>query len=123
MHEEGHTSKLQPKAWEGVLVGYDDDSPTFRIYNRTTQQVLSSRNVTFIEPVLVLPPSVTTENDEEDIDISDLQTIAEGITSLDAVKDNGTSGTNILGDGSSALPPSPDPRYSEPLGSTRRLRR
>eukprot|EP00752_Nemacystus_decipiens_P005704 g5162.t1 len=56
VHVEGHTTKLQPQAWEGVLVGYDNDSPTFRIYNRTTGRITSSRNVTFIEsPPAILP--------------------------------------------------------------------
>eukprot|EP00903_Cladosiphon_okamuranus_P019947 g18331.t2 len=41
---EGHTTKLQARAWEGALVGYDNDSPTFRIYNRTTGRITSSRN-------------------------------------------------------------------------------
>lgn len=80
-YEEGHTSKLQPKAWEGVLSGNDDKRPTFRAYNRTTQQVLSSRNVTFIEPVPELP-AFTMAAQDEDIDIIDQETIAEGITSL-----------------------------------------
>ena len=34
VHVERHTSKLEEKVWEGVLVGYDSDSPTYRIYNR-----------------------------------------------------------------------------------------
>ena len=49
VHVERHISKLEEKAWEGVLVGYDSDSPTNRIYNRQTGRVVSSRNVTFIE--------------------------------------------------------------------------
>ena len=31
------------------MVGYDSDSPSYRIYNRYTGRVSSSRNVTFIE--------------------------------------------------------------------------
>ena len=33
VHEEGHRDKLDERAWEGVLllVGYNNDSPTYRI--------------------------------------------------------------------------------------------
>ena len=46
---EGYTPKLQPKAWEGVLVGYDSDKPTFRVYDRSPGRISCSRNVSFIE--------------------------------------------------------------------------
>ena len=49
VHVEGYTTKVQPKAWEGILVGYDSDKPTFRVYDRYTGSVSSSRNVSFIE--------------------------------------------------------------------------
>ena len=49
VHVERHISELEEKAWEGVLVVYDSDSPTCRLYNRQTGRVVSSRNVTFIE--------------------------------------------------------------------------
>ena len=52
----GYTTKLQPKAWEGVIVGYDSGKPTFRVYDRYTGIISSSRNVSFIEePPTVLP--------------------------------------------------------------------
>ena len=57
VHIEGHVTKLQPKAWEGVLVGYNDDSPTFRVYNRATGRITSSRNVSFIEPAPAVLPT------------------------------------------------------------------
>ena len=47
-----YTSKLEDKAWEGVLIGYDNDSPTYRIYDRSSGKIFSSRNVTFIEQVV-----------------------------------------------------------------------
>ena len=86
VHVEGHTTKLQPRAWEGVLVGYDNDSPTFRIYNRTTGRVTSSRNVTFIEtPPAVVPPADSagdfdTENEPESPDVDNIN---DGITLLE----------------------------------------
>ena len=48
VHVEGYTTKLQPKAWKGVLVGYDSNKPTFRVYDRYTGRILSSRNVSII---------------------------------------------------------------------------
>ena len=49
VHKEGYTSKLEDKTWEGVLIGYDNDSPTYRIYDRSSGKIFSSRNVTFTE--------------------------------------------------------------------------
>eukprot|EP00903_Cladosiphon_okamuranus_P021709 g19958.t1 len=86
VHVEGHTTKLQPRAREGVLVGYDNDSPTFCIYNRTTGHITSSRNVTFIEsPPVVLPPAdssgdLETENEP---DSPGVDNINDGITLLE----------------------------------------
>ena len=68
VHVEGHTTKLQPKAWEGVLVGYNNDSPSFRVYNRETKRITSSRNVTVIdEPQVVLPAA--DESGDPDFDV------------------------------------------------------
>ena len=49
VHEEGHRDKLDQRAWEGVLVGYNNDSLTYRIYDNANSKIVSSRNVTFIE--------------------------------------------------------------------------
>ncbi|CAN0051570.1 unnamed protein product, partial [Sphacelaria rigidula] len=49
VHKKGHINKLKDTAWEGVLIGHDDDSPTYRIYDRYSGKIYSSRNVTFIE--------------------------------------------------------------------------
>ncbi len=92
VHVEGHTTKLQPKAWEGVLVGYNNDSPTFRVYDRRTGRVTSSRNVTFIEtPPAVLPiaADTSTELDFEEEPVSaDGDDINNGITLLEQTHDN-----------------------------------
>ena len=56
VHNEGHLRKLDPRAREGVLIGYDDDKPTYRIYFRETGQVTSTRNVAFTEK---LPVSIS----------------------------------------------------------------
>ena len=49
LHVEGYTTKLQPKAWEGVLVGCDSDKPIFRVCECYTGGILSPRNVSLIE--------------------------------------------------------------------------
>ncbi|CAM9664076.1 unnamed protein product, partial [Sphacelaria rigidula] len=49
VHVETHTKKLEPRAWEGRLVGYSMDSESSRIYNPETRKVRESRNVVFIE--------------------------------------------------------------------------
>ena len=38
VHEEGHRDKLDQRAREGVLVGYNSDSPTYRIFASTNQR-------------------------------------------------------------------------------------
>ena len=117
VHEEGHTTKLQPRAWEGVLVGYDDDSPTFRVYDRTTGRVGSSRNVTFIEPAPPQIPLYDASSDtdqDEGINTEDAQAIDDGITFLDNSGDSGaTSNDNIR---------SRKELLEQRLGADRRLR-
>ncbi len=49
VHVEGAKDKLNERAWEGKLVGYDSQSRTYRIYKPSTRKVIRSRNVTFIE--------------------------------------------------------------------------
>ena len=41
--------KLEPKAWEGIFVGYACDSPAYLIYNPATKNVIRSQNVKFNE--------------------------------------------------------------------------
>ena len=57
VHNRGNLRKLDPRAREVVLIGYDDDKPTYRIYFRETGQVTSTRNVVFSE---VPPAAIST---------------------------------------------------------------
>ena len=41
--------KLEPKAWEGIFVGYACDSPAYLIYNPATKNVIRSKHVKFNE--------------------------------------------------------------------------
>ena len=101
VHVEGYTTKLQPKAWEGVLVGYDSDRPTVRVYDRYTGRISSSRNVSFIEePPTVLPTADSggqEESEAPDFDLEpgsdfmdDYQSIKHGISSLEASNTDAT---------------------------------
>lgn len=115
VHVEGHTTKLQPKAWEGVLVGYNDDSPTFRVYNRETKRLASSRNVIFIEePQAVLPPAEDAPDDPDfdvgaEPDSPDEDIINTGISLLEDTDTTPVDTTsNAVNSGSS--PATQDPR-------------
>ena len=55
-HEEHARRKLDSKAWEGVLVGYADDSPAYRILDTHTRKVHQSIHVTFWERPWQQPP-------------------------------------------------------------------
>ncbi|CAB1104474.1 unnamed protein product [Ectocarpus sp. CCAP 1310/34] len=115
VHVEGHTNKLQPKAWEGILVGYNSDSPSFQVYNRETRRITSSRNVTFIEE----PPAVIPTVDASDESVSDFEDktaspdeyiINKGISLLEQTdtESTGTSSSNT--NSSRSSPAAQDPR-------------
>ena len=101
VHVEWYTTKLQPKAWEGVLVGYDSDKPTLRVYDHYTGRISSSRNVSFIEePPTALPTADSggARNRSLDFDLEpdsdfmdDYQSIKHGISSLE-VSDTDATG-------------------------------
>ena len=55
VHEEVHTNKLEHRAWEGRLVGFSEESKSYRIYNSETRRVRVSQNVIFIETPSVAP--------------------------------------------------------------------
>ena len=55
VHVETYTRKLDPKAWEKRLCGYNMDNKSCRIYNPVEWNVRESRNVIFIETPPTLP--------------------------------------------------------------------
>lgn len=73
VHVETYTKKLEPKAWEGRVVGYSSDSKSWRVYNPTSQSVRESRNVVFIEtPSAMLPaPNLDKGMEEGDFTYDD----------------------------------------------------
>lgn len=46
---ETHNSKLRPRSFECVLIGYEPNLKAYRLWHRPTGKVVVSRNVTFIE--------------------------------------------------------------------------
>jgi hypothetical protein len=44
-----HLSKFDPKALEGIFVGYDAESHTYRVFNKSTRRVEESCSVVFEE--------------------------------------------------------------------------
>ena len=65
VHQPLHTGKLEEKAWEGRLVGYDANSPTYRIYNPASRNIIRSRNVTFIESPKITSKAEDLGDDED----------------------------------------------------------
>ena len=87
VHVERHIiSKLEEKAWAGVLVGYNSESPTYRFYNRQTGRVVSSRNVTFIEQaarhISTDAQATWARSNGDDDDISNFQTMSKKQTTI-----------------------------------------
>lgn len=76
VHMERCTIRLQEKAWERVLVGYDNDSRSFRVYVRTGKAE-SSRNVSFIDQ----PPAVIPTTDEQGGNIMTIEICLTSMTS------------------------------------------
>eukprot|EP00952_Eustigmatos_sp_NYUAD-ZCMA_P010900 44463-Eustigmatos_ZCMA.PRE.1 len=64
----GDRQKLDPKAWRGILVGYDESNTScYRVYNPEVGQTRRSVHVTFDEEVFPAKLEVTCrdEHDEE----------------------------------------------------------
>ena len=49
VHVETHQKKLDPRAWEGRIAGFGQDSLAYRVYHAGSQTVRENRNVIFIE--------------------------------------------------------------------------
>lgn len=104
VHVETHTKKLEPRAWEGRLVGYSTDSKSYRIYNPATKRVRESRNVVFIETPSALPRLEVGGFDDGDF------TYDEGDDLVRDVRDH-TSNIDIHG-------PSPNIDAADPFVTT-----
>ena len=100
VHEEGHHEKLDQRSWAYVLVGYNNDSPTYRLLDSTNGKIVRSRNVTFIEQVQSNTPStiIVDDNDERRMNSDDLENVYDGITSLES-----TDSDNVEDDNNSTV--------------------
>ena len=62
---DAQRSKLDPKSWEGTLVGYSESQKGWRIWNPVKRQVNISRDVAFFETEVGNPPETDRENPDE----------------------------------------------------------
>ena len=98
-------------------MGYNNDSPSFRVYDRETRRITSSRNVTSIKEPQVLLPAAD-ESGDPDFDVEaeppspDEDIIIKGILLLEemdtTILDTGSSVTNC-----SSSSAAQDPRAGE----------
>jgi hypothetical protein len=70
--DKSQRRELDDRAWKGVFVGYDSESPAWLVYNPATRRVVSSRNVVFDEVVVFAMGESNAEqrNDDEEDSIS-----------------------------------------------------
>lgn len=73
VHQQQFIVKLMKKAWKERLVGYNQERPTYRIFDLLTRNVILSRNLTSIESPSRTPDSSLSLHDQEDIRIPDHQ--------------------------------------------------
>ena len=60
VHIETYTKKLELKAVEGRLVGYSNNSKSYRVFDPATRRIMESRNVVLIET----PPQILRWNND-----------------------------------------------------------
>lgn len=49
VHKEGYRDKASERAWQKVLAGYHEESPSYRAYRLGTQTTIKTLNVRSIE--------------------------------------------------------------------------
>lgn len=99
-HKRGKTEK---KSRKGILVGYDLDSPSYRIYLKEEDDIVSSENVVFDENPENQRSSIefqmTDENEEKDLernhDTSSSETASQSSEYVDISDDSDSSGVLI----------------------------
>ncbi|GJY32012.1 retrovirus-related pol polyprotein from transposon TNT 1-94 [Tanacetum coccineum] len=65
LNTKDYLTKFDPKSYEGVFLGYSQNSKAYIILNKHTRKVKESLNVTFDE---TLPPSKTSPLVDDDLD-------------------------------------------------------
>ena len=95
MHVETHQKKLDPRAWEGRVVGFGQDSLTYRVFRTFSQTVRESRNVIFIEtPSVVRAPDFETAFDEGTFAYDEPDDLVRDVRNVLPRKDLGSSSGN-----------------------------
>ena len=84
VHVRRHHEKLDKRAWEGILVGYDNDKPTYRIHNSPIGKIVGFRNVTFIGQVENSTPSSRADDVEERMSSEDPDNLYDGIRNIES---------------------------------------
>ena len=64
--------KWDPKAREGIFIGYEERSKAYRVFDFESGQVVISRDVNFDESTFGLPSSPTLDEDVDDLDFDSL---------------------------------------------------
>lgn len=107
---DGDRKKLDPKAWKGIFVGYDDSNRTcYRIFDPSKGQVVRSVHVTFDESHF--PDKITTTP----IITDPTPSVVPKPEAVDSVGDaTGPAAIQPVGDG--AKPTIIQPAPSEPIG-------
>ena len=103
VHVKTYARKLDPKAWEGRLCGYNMDNKSFRIYNPAEGNVRESINVIFIETPLTLPdPAPASGLTDGEFTYEDSDDLLRDVTDytmhldLDSPAEHGTAAPSAL---------------------------
>ena len=99
VHVETHQKKLDPRAWEGRVVGFGQDSLAYCVYHACSKTV---RNVIFIEKPYVVPaPDFETAFDEGTFAYGKPDDLVRDVRNFLPRKDLGSSsGSRTSGDAS-----------------------
>ncbi|GJT13478.1 retrovirus-related pol polyprotein from transposon TNT 1-94 [Tanacetum coccineum] len=81
---KGYLTKFDPNSYEGVFLGYSQNSKTYIILNKHTKKVEESLNVTFDETP---PPSKTSPLVDDDLDEEEAIKVTEKKNLENAIED------------------------------------
>ena len=92
VHVETHQEKLDPRAWEGRVVGFGQESLAHRVCHAGSQTVRESRNVIFTEtPSVVAAPDFEAAFDEGTFAYDELDDLVRDVRNFLPRNDLGSS--------------------------------
>ena len=101
---ETHQKKLDPRAWEGRVVGFGQDSLAYRVYHAGSQTVRESRNVIYIETPSVVPaPDFETAFDEGTFAYDEPDDLVRDVRTFLPRKDLGSPSASLTSGDASVL--------------------